>query len=45
MMQPPALAPVVSIGNAAGGNLSNIAKQYVSVDEDQHARSTAADKR
>jgi hypothetical protein len=45
MMQPLALAPVVSIGNVARGNLGNIAKQYVSVDEDQHARSTAADKR
>jgi hypothetical protein len=45
MMRSPAFAPVVSIGDVAGGNLGNIAKQYVSIDENQYARSTAADKR
>ncbi|HYS86622.1 MAG TPA: hypothetical protein VEN78_16710 [Bradyrhizobium sp.] len=45
MMRPPALALVVSIENAAVGNLSGIQKQYASVDENHYARSTAADKR
>ncbi len=45
MMRPPALALVVSIGNAAVGDLGGIQKQYVSVDENQYARFTAADKR
>jgi hypothetical protein len=44
MMRPPALALVVSIENAAVGNLSGVQKQYVSV-ENHYARSTAADKR
>jgi hypothetical protein len=44
MMRPPALALVVSIGNAAVGNLSGIL-EAMSVDENQYARSTAADKR
>jgi hypothetical protein len=40
-MRPPADTLAVSIGNAAVGNV----QQYVSVDENQYARSTAADKR
>jgi hypothetical protein len=40
-MRPPAHALAVGIGNAAVGNLGS----NVSVDENQYARSTAADKR
>jgi hypothetical protein len=42
MMRPPALALVVSIGKML---LSKREQHYVSVDENQYARSTAADKR